>query len=176
MSGLNMTVEYPTRLCVVRGKVGYFHMWEHYSKPLSEGLMTSGQAVGIFSKVYGIVEFKNGVRRVDPIDIKFRDESYDELCHIDADEDGKKRIIKGHQKEGDCPEAEMVNIRDILIKAEAVSCITESCPISFLPESKIMYKVPQEHTVTINYNRLAKALYDAGYRKESKHGSISEQS
>ena len=29
MAGLNLTVEHPTRLCIVHDEVGYFHMWEH---------------------------------------------------------------------------------------------------------------------------------------------------
>jgi hypothetical protein len=91
MSGLNMTVEYPTRLCVVRGKVGYFHTWEHYSKPLPNSSAT------IYSQVYGIVEFDDCVRRVDPTEIVFRDEENDSLRMINADEDGKKRIIEGRK-------------------------------------------------------------------------------
>ena len=98
MPGLNMTVEYPTRLCVVKDEVGYFHMWERYSKPLPESPMAGGQPAGVFSKVYGIVEFKDGVRRVDPTEIAFRDEVTDALYHIDHDEDTKKRIIEGRKK------------------------------------------------------------------------------
>lgn len=59
--------------------------------------MAAGQPAGTFSKVYGLVEFKNGVRRVEPSDIAFRDEDYELLCRIDQDEDGKQRIIKGEQ-------------------------------------------------------------------------------
>ncbi len=95
VAGLNMTVEYPTRLCVVKDEVGYFHMWERYSKPLSASPLVGGQPAGLFSKVYGIVEFKDGVRRVDPTDIVFRDETTDALYYIDQNEDTKKRIIEG---------------------------------------------------------------------------------
>ena len=29
-----MQIEWKTRLCTVNDKLGYFHAWEHYSKPL----------------------------------------------------------------------------------------------------------------------------------------------
>lgn len=31
-----MQIEWKTRLCTVNDKLGYFHAWEHYSKPLEE--------------------------------------------------------------------------------------------------------------------------------------------
>lgn len=34
MAGLNMQMEWKTRLCQVGEKLGYFHAWEYYSKPL----------------------------------------------------------------------------------------------------------------------------------------------
>ncbi len=95
MADPNMTVEYPTRLCVVKDEVGYFHMRERYSKPLPASPMVGGQPAGVFSKVYGIIEFKDGVRRVDPTDIVFRDETTDALYYIVQNEGTKKRIIEG---------------------------------------------------------------------------------
>lgn len=50
------------RLCTVNGKTGYFHTWEHYTTSYGQ------------SGVYGLVEFEDGVRRVDPMLIKFCDE------------------------------------------------------------------------------------------------------
>lgn len=41
--------------------------------------MIGGAPAGVFSKIFGIVEFKNGVRRVDPTDIHFCDEDNDVL-------------------------------------------------------------------------------------------------
>lgn len=32
MAGIKMNVEFPTRLCEVNGKLGYFHRWEQWSK------------------------------------------------------------------------------------------------------------------------------------------------
>lgn len=31
MAGLKMNVEFPTRLCEVKGELGYFHLWEQWS-------------------------------------------------------------------------------------------------------------------------------------------------
>lgn len=66
MAGMNMSISYETRLCEVDGKYGYFHTWEHYSKPLPASLLVGGEPAGVFGKVFGIVEFSDGVRRVDP--------------------------------------------------------------------------------------------------------------
>ena len=71
---MNMTVEWNTRLCTVNGKTGYFHTWEHYSKPLPASPLVGGEPAGLFSQIFGIVEFKDGVRRVDPTAIIFCDE------------------------------------------------------------------------------------------------------
>lgn len=97
MAGLNMTIKHQTRLCVVNDEVGYFHVWEHYSKPLPASPMVGGQPAGVYSHVFGIVEFKDGVRRVDPTDITFRDEENSFLSTIDADTDEKRRIIEGRK-------------------------------------------------------------------------------
>ena len=65
------TITYERRLCKVDGEIGYFHCWEHFSKP--------GPA-GVISYVSGIVEFDDGIRRVDPTEIKFCDEEHATLC------------------------------------------------------------------------------------------------
>lgn len=31
MAGLKMNFEFPTRLCEVKGELGYFHLWEQWS-------------------------------------------------------------------------------------------------------------------------------------------------
>lgn len=69
-----MAVKQERRLCTVKGETGYFHAWENYSKPLAASPMIGGEAAGVFSKIFGIVEFGDGVRRVDPTEIKFCDE------------------------------------------------------------------------------------------------------
>lgn len=74
MACLNAKIGWSTRLCMVNGKTGYFHVWEHYSKPIEASPLMGGAPAGVFSKIFGIVEFVNGVKRVDPVDIKFCDE------------------------------------------------------------------------------------------------------
>ena len=77
-------IEQMTRLCVVGGsKLGYFHTWEHYSKPLPENPRIGGEPGGVFSKVFGIVEFSDGVQRVDPTDICFCDKENETLKEIE---------------------------------------------------------------------------------------------
>lgn len=72
--GLKMTIEHELRLCEVEGELGYFHCWEHCSKPIPPSAMKGGHPGGQLSQVYGIVEFKDKVQRVHPYDIKFCDE------------------------------------------------------------------------------------------------------
>lgn len=69
-----------TRLCTVKGETGYFHTWEHLSKPVPAGVTVGSAPAGVISFVFGIVEFEDGVRRVDPTSIKFCDEQ-NEMLH-----------------------------------------------------------------------------------------------
>ena len=69
-----ITIENEKRLCNVNGEIGYFHRWEDFSKPIEASPFIGGAPAGVFSKVFGIVEFKDGVRRVDPTDVHFCDE------------------------------------------------------------------------------------------------------
>lgn len=79
MAGLDMKIQYETRLCEVDGKVGYFHTWEQWSKIVSPSIMVGGHPGGTVSKIFGIVELEDEVKRVDPTEIKFCDESNDIL-------------------------------------------------------------------------------------------------
>ena len=54
-----MQIEWKTRLCTVNDKLGYFHAWEHYSKPLEASPLIGGAPAGVFSKIFGIVEFSD---------------------------------------------------------------------------------------------------------------------
>lgn len=65
MAGLDMKIEWATRLCKVDGELGYFHTWEQWSDNVNGSQL---------SRVYGIVEFKGCIRRIDPEKIKFCDE------------------------------------------------------------------------------------------------------
>lgn len=44
--------------------------------------LRGGHPAGQIGQVYGIVEFKDGVRRVDPVSIKFCDEENAHLCAL----------------------------------------------------------------------------------------------
>lgn len=62
------------RLCTVDDRLGYFHCWENYADVISPSLMVGGSPGGQISRVYGIVEFSDGVQKVAPQKIKFVDE------------------------------------------------------------------------------------------------------
>lgn len=81
MAWLKM-VEFPTRLCEVKGELGYFHLWEQWSNVVGSSRLLGRHHAGQIGQVYGIVEFKDGVRRVDPVSIKFCDEENADLCAL----------------------------------------------------------------------------------------------
>lgn len=64
------------RLCKVGDRIGYFHDWEHYSKPIEGSPLIGGAPPGVFSCMFAIVEFSDGVKRVDPTRVHFCDENY----------------------------------------------------------------------------------------------------
>lgn len=70
------------RLCSVDGELGYFHTWEQYSIPLEADIHIGGAPAGVFSKIFGIVEFSDGVRRVEPNKIIFCDEENEALQEL----------------------------------------------------------------------------------------------
>lgn len=70
------------RLCNINGKIGYFHRWENFSKPLEASPLVSGAPAGIFSKTYAIVEFPDCVKRVDPTQVLFCDEQNQALWEL----------------------------------------------------------------------------------------------
>lgn len=82
MAGIKMNVEFPTRLCEVNGKLGYFHRWEKWSKVVDASPLRGGHPGGQNGQVFGIVEFEDGVRRVGPSSIKFCDEENAILCEM----------------------------------------------------------------------------------------------
>lgn len=69
-----------TRPCLVNGEYGEFHIWEQWSEPVGESPLIGGPPAGVVSRVVGIVEFPDGIRRVDPTSIKFVDEEHANLC------------------------------------------------------------------------------------------------
>lgn len=86
MANLNATINWDTRLCTVEGETGYFHVWEHYSKPIDASPLMGGAPAGIFSKIFGIVEFADGVKRIDPVNIKFCDDENIALSNFNKKE------------------------------------------------------------------------------------------
>ena len=59
-------------------------------------------------------------------------------------------------------------IRNVLMAADAVRCDIES----YEPEvyvNNALYHIPAGYCVQVDYNKLATAIYEAGYRKEKKH-------
>ena len=78
----DFTLKYERRLCKVNHELGYFHCWEHYSNPVPAGLTIGSLPAGVISYVSGIVEFEDGVRHVDPTEIKFCDEEHANLCTL----------------------------------------------------------------------------------------------
>ena len=73
MAKFEIPITHRTRDCEVGGRPGYFHMWEYFSKPVPASLTIDGPPAGVIAQVYGIVEFSDGVERVDPCSIKFTD-------------------------------------------------------------------------------------------------------
>lgn len=78
----DITIWHKTRLCMIDDKVGYFHCWEQYADVIAPGLTVGSHLGGQYSRVYGIVEFTDGVERVDPSKIKFIDEDHASLYSL----------------------------------------------------------------------------------------------
>lgn len=76
MAGLNdIYVRKELRLCKVGNDLGYFHCWEQYADVITPGLTVGSHPGGQYARIFGIVEFKDGVERVSPEKIKFVDEA-----------------------------------------------------------------------------------------------------
>ena len=67
------------RLCKVDERTGHFHLWEQYADVIAAGLTIGSHPGGQYARVFGIVEFEDGVERVDPSKIKFIDEESEAL-------------------------------------------------------------------------------------------------
>lgn len=74
MAKFENPINWRTRDCLVDGRPGYFHWWEQYSKPVPASPLIGGEPAGVIAQVFGIVEFSDGVERVQPYKIKFVDE------------------------------------------------------------------------------------------------------
>ena len=71
-------------------------MWEHYSKPIEASPLMGCTPAGVYSQVFGIVEFSDGVKRVDPYRIKFCDEQNamlnETVKHLKGEDDGVSNV------------------------------------------------------------------------------------
>lgn len=81
------------RLCIVNNQLGYFHCWENYANVSSPSLMVGGAPGGQISRVYGIVEFPDGVQRADPKAIQFIDEDNLFLLNLTIKENPVKIVM-----------------------------------------------------------------------------------
>lgn len=88
MAGLDCEIGWKTRLCEVNGELGQFHIWEQWPNVVDASPLRGGHPGGQIGQVYGIVEFKDGVRRVDPSKIRFKDEINDTL-HMMTEHGGR---------------------------------------------------------------------------------------
>lgn len=86
-----ITISFETRLCKVNGKLGYFHCWEHYSRPIPASALAGGHPAGFRTGVYGIVEFPDGVRCIEPQVIQFCDEQNAILCEMAKHQEGETK-------------------------------------------------------------------------------------
>ena len=59
---------------------------------------------------------------------------------------------------------EVQKIVGILTDADAVMCVPHFAPQRYF--SNNLYEIPMGYTITVNFEKLATALWDAGYRKE----------
>lgn len=88
-----MEVKHERRLCVVGDKYGYFHAWEHFSQSVEASLLVGGAPAGVFSRIYGIVEFTDGVKRVEITDIYFCDEENEILRRMEDKNEKDTNIV-----------------------------------------------------------------------------------
>lgn len=68
-----------------------FHCWEQASNVIAPSPMVGGHGGGVVSGIYGIVELGNGsIRRVQPEDIVFIDNKFEEYAFFVEDESKKE--------------------------------------------------------------------------------------
>ena len=80
-----ITIEYERRLCKVDDRIGCFQCWEQYADVIAPGLTIGSHPGGQYSRIFGVVEFADGVERVDPSHIKFVDEENSYLKELNKE-------------------------------------------------------------------------------------------
>lgn len=91
---MDIEVKTETRLCKVGEEYGYFHTWEQYSVPVPESPLIGGAPAGVVAQVFGIVEFADCVKRVQPDKIIFCDEQSDYLSQLNEVHDDTRKEKK----------------------------------------------------------------------------------
>lgn len=91
---MDIEVKPETRLCKVGEEYGYFHAWEQYSVPIPESPLIGGAPAGVVAQVFGIVEFADCVKRVQPDEIIFCDEQSDYLSQLNEIHDDTRKEKK----------------------------------------------------------------------------------
>lgn len=79
---LALTYRPELRLCKVGDELGYFHIWEQTSDVIAPSPMRGGHQGGVVAQMYALVEFADGVKRVQPYDVKFVDEDNEYLTRM----------------------------------------------------------------------------------------------
>lgn len=79
---LALTYRPELRLCKVGGEFGYFHIWEQTFDVIPPSPMRGGHQGGTIGQMYALVEFPDGVKRVQPYDVKFVDEDSESLARM----------------------------------------------------------------------------------------------
>lgn len=82
MAEMTFKIKWETRLCEVDEELGYFHTWEQWSNVVDASPLRGGHPGGNVGQVYGIIEFEDRVRRVDPSKIEFCDKINASLAAI----------------------------------------------------------------------------------------------
>lgn len=126
MAKLNdITVKHELRLCKVRDELGYFHCWEQWANVVDASPMVGGHPGGQVSYVMGIIEFDNGVRRVDPTLIKFCDEINDGLTMMakQSVEDEIQKFIEEHDLE--VIQMTSIEMNEVFFKVRKEGCLIE---------------------------------------------------
>lgn len=75
MAGIEVIHKHRNRLCMVGDEYGCFHVWE-----LS--ITSAPTPDGVVSRTYGIVEFPDGIKRVEATDIHFCDNDNEALRRL----------------------------------------------------------------------------------------------
>ena len=68
------------------GSLGYFHCWEHYSRPIDPSPFVGGHPGGMFCKCYALIERADGtVCRFELCNFRFVDEEHEMLSEMSKD-------------------------------------------------------------------------------------------